>query len=366
MIGRLLVTGLMAALGASAAVAQAASPAGTPTSQIVPLYVSTTRPLAMLTMGDAAPLPVVFDTGTDENILDAGLAARAGLKVVGHSTVVDGATGKSLEVPTAATPDPRLSGVPLDTKTVQLLDYRAGDEVGIFGPYSFGNRYVVVEAGLNRVRIIPKDSGFVPPGPGHAYKENIPAAEIRIAGRLYDAVLDTGNDSTLSLGAGLLKSIPLKAPAKTVGKAVSALGERDVLGGNLAGSVEVGPYSVKDPEVSFSMPDTLANVGFAVIRHLTIVLDPANKLAWVLDPAKETPTWSDFTGRFGQRTIRLDHGKLVHQRDGRPSYLLTYLGGDLFEMPTGDRIQFFRKDGHVVRLELITRENHISPADRTS
>jgi len=365
MIGRLLATGFIAAVAASAAVAQAGA-SGPPATQIVPLYVSTTRPLAMLTIGDAAPLPVVFDTGTDENILNVGLATRAGLKVVGHSTVVDGASGNSLEVPTAATPDPRLSGVPLDTKTVQLLDYRAGDEVGIFGPYSFGNRYVVVEAGLNRLRIIPKDSGFVPPGPGHAYKENIPAAEIRIAGKLYDAVLDSGNDSTLSLGADLVKSIPLKAPAKTIGKAVSALGERDVLGGDLAGSVEVGPYGVKDPEVSFSMPGTLANVGFAVIRKLTIVLDPANKLTWVLDPAKEKPTWSDFTGRFGPRTIRLEHGTLVHQRDGRPPYPLTYLGGDLFEMATGDRIQFFRKNGRVVRLELITRENRIAPAERTS
>jgi hypothetical protein len=96
------------------------------------------------------------------------------------------------------------------------------------------------------------------------------------------------------------------------------------------------------------------------------VLDPANKLTWVLDPAKERPNWSDFTGRFGPRAIRLEHGKLVHQRDGRPPFALTYLGGDLFEMPTGDRIQFFRKNGRVVRLELITRENRISPAERTS
>jgi PAS domain-containing protein len=104
-----------------------------------------------------------------------------------------------------------------------------------------------------------------------------------------------------------------------------------------------------------------------VIRHLTVVLDPANKLTWVLDPAKENPAWSDFTGRFGPRTIRLENGKLIHQRDGRPPFELQYLGGDLFEMPaTGDRIQFFRKDGRVVRLELISKENRISSAERTS
>jgi hypothetical protein len=334
-------------------------------TQIVPLYVSTNRPLAMLTIGDSAPMPVVFDTGTTENILDAALARRVGLKVVGHFDLVDDASKKSIRVPTAAAPDARLSGVPLDATMVRLPDARSGDEVGVFGPYSFGNRYVVVEAGLNRLRIIPRDSGFVPPGPGHAYKEDIPAAEIRIAGKVYDAVLDTGHDGALSLPADSVRAFPLKAPARIVGKAVSALAEQDVLGGELAGSADIGPYSVKEPAVAFF--DTVINVGFPMIRKLTIVLDPANKLTWVLDPAKEKPTWTDFTGRFGPRTFRLENGKLVHQRDGRPPFALTYLGGDLFEIPaTGDRIQFFRKDGRVVRLELITSENRISPAERTS
>jgi hypothetical protein len=354
-----LAAALIATHGAAAVAPTAA------TSQIVPLYVSANRPLSMLTIGESAPMPVVFDTGTDENVLDEPLAKRAGLKIVGHSTSIDGATGNKQEVPVAETPDPRLSGVPLDTKTAQLFDYRSGDEVGIFGPYSFGNRYVIVEAGLNRLRIIPKDSGFVPPGKGHPYIENIPATQIRVAGKLLDAVLDSGNDSALALPAAFAKSVPLKAPAKIVGKAVSAHGEQDVLGGELAGSVEIGPYRLHEPDVGFL--DTIANVGFPTIRHLTIVLDPANKLSWVLDPAKERPAWSDYTGRFGPRTIRLEHGKLIHQRDGRPPFTLTYLGGDLFDMPaTGDRIQFFRKAGRVVRLELITSDNRISPAERTS
>src|ERR1700752_1681731 len=80
-------------------------------SEIVPLYVSTTRPLAMLTIGDSAPIPVIFDTGSDENVLRAALAKRAGLKIVRHFNLVDDASGKAVEVPTAATPDPRLSGV---------------------------------------------------------------------------------------------------------------------------------------------------------------------------------------------------------------------------------------------------------------
>ena len=352
---------LAAALIATPGVAAAAEPVAK--TEIVPLYVSTNRPLATLTVGDSAPMPVVFDTGTTENILDAGLAKRLGLKVVGRFNLVDDASGKSVDVPTAEA-EAQLSGVALDTRMIRLPDSRSGDEVGVFGPYSFGNRYVVVEAGLNRLRIMFKDSGFVPPGPGHAYKEDIPAAEVRIAGKSYDAVLDTGHDSALSLPADFVESVLLKAPARIVGKAVSALAEQDVFGGELVGSVAIGPYSLRNPDVAFV--DTVINVGFPIIRNLTIVLDPANKRTWVLDPAKEKPTWSDFTGRFGPRAIRLEHGKLIHQRDGRPPFVLTYLGADMFEMPTGDRIQFFRKDGRVVRLELITKENRVSPAERTS
>ena len=368
MVVRLIAT-VFTAVAATTAMAQPAdTPMATPqATQVVPLYVSTNRPLAMLTMGDGAPLPVVFDTGTDENILDSAIGTRAGLKVVGHSTVIDGASGKSLEVPVAAMPDPRISGTALEIKTAQLLDYRSGDEVGVFGPYSFGDRYVVIEAGLNRLRIIPRNSGFTPPGPGHAYKHNLPAVEIGVAGKPYEAVIDTGNDSTLILGANLVKETALKTPARVVGMARSALSSREVLGGELAGSLTVGPYVVNDPEVTFSMPDRAANVGFLAIRHLTIVLDPANKRSWVLDPASEKPRWEDFIGRFGPRTIRLEHGKLTHQRDGRPPFELNYLGGDLFEMPaTGDRLQFFRKDGRVVRVELITADGQVAPADRTS
>jgi hypothetical protein len=339
--------------------------AALPPSQIVPVYIATTRPLVMLTIGDSAPMPVVFDTGTTENSLDAPLGKLIRLKIVGRFKLVDDVSGKSVVVPTAAMPDARLSGVPLDSKIIRLADYRSGDEVGIIGPNSFGNQYVVVEAGLNRVRIIPKDSGFVPPGPGHPYVENIPATQIRIAGKMYDAVLDTGHDKALSLPADAVKSVPLKAPAKVVGRAVSALASQEVLGGDLAGSVDIGPYSLKDPSVAFV--DTVINVGFPVIRHLTIVLDPANKRTWVLDPASEKPTWSDFTGRFGQRSIRLEQGKLVYQRDGAPPYEMTYLGGDLFEIEaTGDRVQFFRNDGRVVRYELISRENHISSVERNA
>src|ERR1700754_4754205 len=59
-----------------------------------PIYMSGTRPLAIMRIG-AMPLPVVFDTGTTSNALDREFVAGAGLRQLGTSSVLDGATGVS-------------------------------------------------------------------------------------------------------------------------------------------------------------------------------------------------------------------------------------------------------------------------------
>jgi hypothetical protein len=335
-------------------------------SEIVPLYVSTTRPRAMLTIGDGPPAPVVFDTGTDQNILDTNYAKRLGLKVVGNAQIIDGATGNSAQVPVAAVPQARLSTVSVDVDTAQLIDHRVPDEVGVFGPNSFKNRYVIIEAGLNRVRLVPKSSGYAPPGRGTPYRGGLPSFAIRVNGLPLQATLDSGSDSALILGGGLVGKVKLKSAPRVVGSSQSALGSVDVLGGEIDGVMQVGDLRVENPETTFEGTGNGANVGFPVLRKLTIVLDPARKLTWVLDPTGGPGPLNAFVGRFGARTIRIEAGKLVHQRDGRPSFQLEYLGGDLFEMSAnGDRVQFFRKDGRVVKLELITADGQIVPADRT-
>jgi hypothetical protein len=61
---------------------------------VVQIYMSSTRPLAILRVG-GLPAPVVFDTGTTSNGLDSTFVAAAGLKELGASSVLDGATGES-------------------------------------------------------------------------------------------------------------------------------------------------------------------------------------------------------------------------------------------------------------------------------
>jgi hypothetical protein len=335
-------------------------------SVIIPLFVHQNRPLAMLTIGDHVPTPVVFDTGTDENIVGKQLADEFGLRQVGTSPLVDLGSGMTETVPVVAVPDAKLGGIALATRTAQSLARAASGEAGIFGPNSFGDSYVVIEAGHDRVRIVPRDSGLTPPGPGTPYKDRLPSVPIQIGGRTVIAHLDSGNSGELILGGDLMKKVPLTAPAEVVGIAVSALGEREVFGGQLKGEVRVGPAVLRDPQVSFNQSGTGGNVGYAIMRDLTIILDPAGQRSWVLDPAAEKVQLSDYMGAFGPRRIWVQRGKLMHQREGRPAHELTYLGGDLFEISaTGDRIQFFRNAGRVSRLELITAEDDVVGAERS-
>jgi hypothetical protein len=86
---------LLAAPWAPAA-AQPAAPAAPPATAAregaFPIYMSSTRPLAVVRVG-GLPAPVVFDTGTTSNGLDLQFVAAAGLRQLGTSSVLDGATG---------------------------------------------------------------------------------------------------------------------------------------------------------------------------------------------------------------------------------------------------------------------------------
>lgn len=369
-ISRMLVAALagMTTIAASAQNSPSADAAAEP--KIVPLYSSGPRALAMLTLGDGPPAPVVFDTGTDHNLLTEAYSKRLGLKVVGESEMVDAATGKSARVPVLALNEPRLSGVPVVSAQAQQFAYSEDDMVGVFGPGSFVGSLVTLELSHGRIRISPLSPATIPAGPSTPYRDGLPALDIKVGGMTISAHLDSGATGELALSRDLMDEVKLKAPAQVIGSAISALGRQDVYGGQLDGDVQIGPLRLKDPQVSFigaAGNGPGANIGYKLMRQMTLVMDPAGQRSWVLDPGSGPGPLTDFVGRFGPRSIRVEGGKLVHQRDGRPAFELRYLGGDLFEMTaTGDRVQFYRRAGRVQRLELITAEGQVAPAERTS
>jgi hypothetical protein len=364
-IGRGAMVAVALTLLASPGAGQPAAPEA-PRETIVPIYLSATRALMVVTIGDRPPVPVVFDTGTEDNLLQRTYVEAMHFAPVGTTTIVDGANGSATSAPVVALPEARLGGQPVRDLRAASFPYREEEAIGVFGPNSFSGNLVYVELGRSRLRLRPKSAAALPRGEATPYLDGLPAARIEVAGMSLAAHLDSGNDSTLFLPRALIGRLAFHAPPTIVGRARSASGEQDLYGARLRGDVRIGPILLHDPEVTF-IDGPNANVGLPVIRRLTILLDPEGRRDWILQPPALGPAaLHAYAGRYGARTIRVERGTLSYQRDGRSPVAFAPIGEDLFENPAnGDRLQFRREGGRVVGFDLIADGGQIVAADRS-
>lgn len=208
----LVLLAILAASGVSAQVAVpaagsnlAAPIAATQSSsrQVIPLYMSATRALVMLRIGDNAPVPVVFDTGTNGNLVDMKLATRLGLPNTGPSPSIDGSTGKPVPGYDSFIKGARLGGVAIVDARATAMAYDETDEIGIFGPNSFPNRLVEMDGPKSRLVVRPKTASTLPSGPGTPYLGEegsaLPAAILDFGSLKVPAILDSGNDAAIIL-----------------------------------------------------------------------------------------------------------------------------------------------------------------------
>jgi hypothetical protein len=107
---------------------------------------------------------------------------------------------------------------------------------------------------------------------------------VEVAGRRFEGHIDTGSNRGLTLPLALAAELPLEAPPRPAGQArVGGSGqELQVYSARIRGTVLVGPVALENPEVAFIEELPRINVGMAVLRSLTIVLDPAERRGWLL------------------------------------------------------------------------------------
>ena len=253
-------------------------------SQVVPLYLSNRRMLAILRVGDSAPIPIVFDTGTSANLLDLKTAALLRLPRTGPSESVDGAgnpvPGYAMFVRNAS-----LSGVPIPDGPATAIDYNQTDEVGIFGPNSFPGRLVRLEGPENRLSLLPIQSETLPPCKPFQYlgtgDDGLPSAMLEIGELKIPAILDTGNDSAIILPTEYIHQIPLEGAPTRIGYVYTAAGKQPLFGGRLNGILTIGSVRLDHPEIHFAK-DGKPNIGFPILRALTVLMDPTGHRDWIL------------------------------------------------------------------------------------
>jgi len=252
---------------------------------VLSVYLSRQHAIVIIKIGDNAPVPVLFDTGTTDEILDTSYAARLGLPRTGDSHVVDGASGKPVPGYSSVLPRLTIGRAVRSNVPVQVTAFSHPDVVGVFGPYMFSGDLVTLELGCGRIRVLDKESGRIPATPSEPYlgppSDALPAARISIAGVEVSAHLDSGNNAAVTLPLAMAARIPLQAKPQKTATAQSASGEQDVWSARLKGRIRVGPLVLENPSIDFVAGASDANIGLPILRQLIITLDPAERRSWI-------------------------------------------------------------------------------------
>jgi len=257
--------------------------------EIIPLYMSERRMMVMLRVGDSQPLPVVFDTGTNGNLVDLKVADRLHLPNNGSSPSIDGDTGKPVPGYDTFLKNASISGVAIQDARATAFAYDIPDEAGVVGPNSFTNKLVRMEGARSRLVLLPKTPDTVPLCKANPYNANaLPSAILEIGNLKITALLDSGNDSSIILPMEYVKKLSLAAAPVEIGYTTSAAGKQPILGAHLKGSVKIGSVTLAGPEIRFLAGGT-PNVGLPILRQLTVVMDPTEGRDWVLsaDPKQD-------------------------------------------------------------------------------
>lgn len=283
MIWRLLA--LVSAVAMPAAAPAQSNVAPTPAQTIV-LDLQGPRPTAMLTIGSAPAVPVVFDTGASGTVLDSALAVSVGLPNLGPALVGSPAGGKPVEGFRTKMTAGRLGDAQLDNLTAIVLPLTLSGVKGIVGPSAFSGRLVDIDLSKGIVRVSEKGPGAIPtaaPSPYSDGPRGLPGLSVDVAGIHYDGHIDTGSNGALLFPSRLAGQLPLDAPPRPIAKAKLPGGQVvDVLGARIQGTVRVGPLVLENPEVAFIDGLQRVNVGMKILRNLRIILDPAERRGWIL------------------------------------------------------------------------------------
>ena len=257
--------------------------------EIIRLYMSERRMMVMLRVGDSLPLPVVFDTGSNGNLVDLKVADRLHLPNTGPSPSIDGDTGKPVPGYDTFLKNASISGVAIQDARATAFAYEVPDEVGVVGPNSFPNKLVRMEGARSRLVLLPKTPDTIPHCKANPYGATaLPSAILEIGDLKIPALLDSGNDSSIILPMEYIKKLSLVAAPVPIGYATSAAGKQPILSAHFRGTAKLGSVTLDQPEIIFMAGGT-PNIGLPILRQLTVVMDPTEGRDWVLsaDPAQK-------------------------------------------------------------------------------
>ena len=257
---------------------------------IIPLNTTGPRPTAMLVIENVQPVPVIFDTGAGGSVISTALGDEHKLPNLGEARISSPGATEALTVYRSKLPRARLGNADITGANVVVgeLGVPLPEIAGVMSPNIFKGKLVRFELTLSRVVILDKTRETTPQATPFAYHgaHPLPSITITVAGKLFDAHLDTGSGLGLSFPLEIAHQLPLKAGMTPTKPARMAGGERKAFKAEINGTVQIGPITLTNPEITLIERFQYVNVGFSILKNGTIVLDPEAQRSWLLPPVK--------------------------------------------------------------------------------
>ncbi len=262
----------------------------------VPMDMKWQKPAIPLKINGSGPYMFLLDSGAGPSlIVDQDLAQELKLPKQGNDRVGDPSNPHALAV----------DKVMVDTVQVGDLVYEGVESLswdrplysgperprGVAGLGLFGGMLVTFDYPAGRVRFL---RGDLPEPDGKEVfacrmVHNVPTIDIDVAGKKFEAHLDTGSTGFISLPLDAAKTLPLASEPIEMARASTVNRQYSVYSAPLKGTVQVANVKLENPTLHF-MEGSRPNVGTDFLRNMAVTIDRKNqRLRFVSDGRPVAP-----------------------------------------------------------------------------
>ncbi len=337
-------------------------------------------------MGQGRPVPVIeanvngqgpflfyLDTGAGTTTLNTEFVNKLQLPVVGETNIRGPGAGPGIDAD-IVTVD-RLQIGDVDVRDFEAAGFDRGqfsggeDITGSLGLDVFGDLPVTLDFPNNRI-VVGGDGLEEPNGETVLtcnFATPVPTFEVELGGETFSAAFDSGFAGVVLIGEESVKDFSFDGELRTIGRGRSVSGEVEIKGGQIEGNLKVGDQTTEKPMLTI-MPVLLTDqeicvLGYAWCQEMAVTYDRKNgRVSFVKSQNGEDAAMhgddSEYAGKYGMRSVFVQDGKLMYQRDGGLALELKSLGDDTFELtlPAGTRtatplpnVRFDRDDDKQVK-----------------
>lgn len=247
---------------------------------IVPMDVSSGRPIVELMLNGDGPFPFVLDTGASAFVLRSSTVEQLQLTASGQSTI-SSPGGSPVPVNEVGVDDLSISD--LSFGPVEAIYFEEGSMVSQLGAGVIGPVFLK-DAGRTYLNFIDNEleigGSFITPEDGKwiAFGESAPLLDVSLRFGDLDIPgrIDTGNPSIIAVPEHYAEELPLDSNVEVVGKARTVDREFEIRGAEMRYELQISDGVIPLENVRF-FDRQFANLGMGALHGLTLEIDWQNE-----------------------------------------------------------------------------------------